>query len=275
MYVALGLLLEKDGGDGGDCGIACAQVGRTFGEPVDGEWREPHGGVFTDRIKNVGRSGGASSGFRNKERVAVTVIAVCPVGEVRGVEVRRVNVDRRTGSLPDINHTRLGASTWIIARGGVFTGKPGVHVHRKVVGGFALAGYGLNVSRIVPGHEDLVRARGVAKYLRPATGGLLTLLLPERAKFGIERVAMSSKVFGQLRGHGGGEGLFGRGRMVASIAEDADFVFNLHHDDRVVAAVHLAKVLHDRGERPGVGVAGGIGEAGNGAENTGFVVVQA
>src|SRR5208337_1604088 len=142
VHVALGLLLEKDGGHGGDCGIACAKVGRAFGERVDGEGREPHGGVFTNRIKDVSCSGGASSGFRNKERVAVTVVAVCPVGEVRGVEVRRVNVDCRTGGFPDINHARLWSATRIIARRCVFTAKPSVHVHWKVVRGFALAGDG-------------------------------------------------------------------------------------------------------------------------------------
>src|SRR5208337_5680120 len=144
----------------------------------------------------------------------------------------------------------------------------------KVVRCFALAGDGLNVSRIVPGHEDFVSARGVAKYLRPAPGGLLTLLLPKRAKFGIERLAMSLKIIGQLWGHGGGKGLVGSGGVVASVAENADFVLNLHHDDRVVAAVDLAKVLHNRGEGPRVRVACGIGIAGNGAKNTGFVVAQ-
>src|SRR5208282_5327115 len=105
-------------------------------------------------------------------------------------------------------------------------------------------------------------------------GSLLALLLPKHAKFRIESVAMGLEVFDQLRGHGGGKRLVGSSGVVTRITEDADFVFNLHHQHRVVAAVHLTQVLHDRSESSSVGFARGIGIAGNGAENVGFVVVQ-
>ena len=38
------------------------------------------------------------------------------------------------------------------------------------------------------------------------------------------------------------------GGAVAGIAEDADFVFDLHHEYGVVAAVDLLDVLHERGK---------------------------
>jgi len=116
----------------------------------------------------------------------------------------------------------------------------------------------LDIAGIVPCHEDLVRAWGVAKHLRPCAGCLLALLPPEFAEFGIERVPMDLEVFDQLRRYSGGEGLFGRRGVVAAIAEDADLVLYLHHDDCVFADIDLANVLHDRGEGSGVGVAGGI-----------------
>ena len=41
--------------------------------------------------------------------------------------------------------------------------------------------------------------------------------------------------------------------MVAGLGDHADFVFDLHHDHRVLIAVDLLEVLHQRGERFRVG----------------------
>src|SRR6266700_2448531 len=70
MDVALALLLEENGSGGGDRAIAGAQVGRLFGvERVDGERREPDGGIFADRIEGVGTCGAPTTGLRNKKRI--------------------------------------------------------------------------------------------------------------------------------------------------------------------------------------------------------------
>ena len=47
--------------------------------------------------------------------------------------------------------------------------------------------------------------------------------------------------------------------MVARVAEDADFIFDLHHQNGVVVAVDFFEVLHDGGEGAGVGVLGAPG----------------
>jgi hypothetical protein len=83
----------------------------------------------------------------------------------------------------------------IIAGNSGFTGKPGVDVHGEVESCFTPFGHGLDITSIVPGHEDLIGARSVAKHLRPGAGTLLTLLQPERAKFGIDGVAMGLDVY--------------------------------------------------------------------------------
>src|SRR6266404_229134 len=70
MDVALALLLEKNGDNGGDRAIAGTQVGRLFSvERIDGEWREPDGGVLADRIEDVGTAGAPAASLRNKERI--------------------------------------------------------------------------------------------------------------------------------------------------------------------------------------------------------------
>src|ERR1700730_12426382 len=197
--VALALLLEKNGSDRGDRAIAGTQVGRLFGvERVDGEWREPDGGVFAERIEDVGVTGAPTAGLGNKERIVTTVITICPIRKVRQVDVGGINVDGGAGCLPDINNTRLRTSTWIVARGRAFARQPCVHVHGKFVGSFTLGGQRLDITGIIPCHEDLVRARGVTEYLSPRAGGFLALLPPEFAKLGIERVAVDLEVVGQL-----------------------------------------------------------------------------
>ena len=42
--------------------------------------------------------------------------------------------------------------------------------------------------------------------------------------------------------------------MVARVAENADFVFDLHHQHGVVVGVDLLDVLHERREGAGVGL---------------------
>src|SRR6266849_2659839 len=189
--VALALLLEKNGSDGGEGARARTQVGLLFGvDCVDGEWREPDSGVFADRIEGVGASGAPTAGLRNKEWIVATVITICPIRKVRQVDVGGINVDGGAGCLPDMNNTRLRTSTWIVTRSRVFARQPCVDVHGKFVGGFTLGGQRLDITGIVPCHEDLVRTPGVTEYLRPGAGGFLALLPPEFAKLGIERVAV-------------------------------------------------------------------------------------
>ena len=92
------------------------------------------------------------------------MIAISPVGEVGGVEVRGVDVDRCASGLPDINDPRLGSATWIIAGSGVFTGKPGVHVQRLELdmAGLVHAVY-VAEGRIIPLVEETERRRAVGK----------------------------------------------------------------------------------------------------------------
>ena len=66
----------------------------------------------------------------------------------------------------------------------------------------------------------------------------------------------------QIRGHRPGEGFVGGGNVVARVAQHADLVLHLHHQDGVLLAVHLADVAHQGGESPRVGVAGGVAKGG-------------
>ncbi len=58
--------------------------------------------------------------------------------------------------------------------------------------------------------------------------------------------------------------------MIARVAEYAHFVFDLHHQHGVVAAVDFFDVLHEGGEGAGVGLLGGGAE---GAEDFDFAAV--
>ena len=65
---------------------------------------------------------------------------------------------------------------------------------------------------------------------------------------------MGLEVGGELGGDGRGEGLVCGVGAVARVAEDADLVFDLHHEDGAIGGVDLGDVLHEGGEGAGVGL---------------------
>ena len=86
---------------------------------------------------------------------------------------------------------------------------------------------------------------------------LLPFRVPQVLQIGIERVAVRLQVLHQLRGDRGGEGLVRGVGVVARVAENADLVFDLHHQNGVVARVDFFDVLHERGKGAGVGCLSG------------------
>ena len=64
---------------------------------------------------------------------------------------------------------------------------------------------------------------------------------------------MRQKIARQLRRDGFGKRTICSRGVVPRIAEHADFVFNLHHENGVVAAVGLFDVLHQGGKSARVG----------------------
>ncbi len=219
---------------------------------------KPKSRLFTQGVEDVGGSGGEAAGLRHEERVAVAVIAAGPLGKVLGVKVGRVEIEGGAGGLPDIDDPGLGASAGEAARRGVVAGQPGVDVHGQVVGGLALGGHRLDEAGVLPGHEDFVGAIGVAEDLGPGARGLVAVLVPECAEAGIERVAVRLEISGELGRNVGGEGAVGGLGVVAGVAEDADFVFDLHHQHGVVAAVDFLDVAHEGGEGARVGLLRGF-----------------
>ena len=67
------------------------------------------------------------------------------------------------------------------------------------------------------------------------------------------------EIAGQLCGHGRFEGAIGGVGVVARVAQYADFILHLHHENGVIAAVDLFDVLHESGEGAGIGLLGGGG----------------
>jgi len=62
------------------------------------------------------------------------------------------------------------------------------------------------------------------------------------------------KVIHQLLRHWRREYLVGHGRAVAGVAFHIHFVLHLDHEDRVLLAIHLFDVPHERGESVRIGV---------------------
>jgi hypothetical protein len=56
----------------------------------------------------------------------------------------------------------------------------------------------------------------------------------------------------QFLRHRSGKRAIGHMGAIARVSKDTDLVFHLHHYDRMLAAIHLANVVHQRGECPGV-----------------------
>ena len=168
--------------------------------------------------------------------------------------------------------------------------QPGVHVHRDVVFLLAGFGHGIHITGIVPRHEDLVggptelpptvqvrllvgRAvhpdghfeilgSSLSENLLPGARGLEPGVLPDIAELRDERVLVLLEVVHQFLGNRPVEGLVGRGRPVPRVEQDPDLVLHLDHDDRVLPAIHLLDMPHQRGEGAGVGVAVRLAEGG-------------
>ena len=98
-------------------------------------------------------------------------------------------------------------------------------------------------------------AIAAAEYLLPRTGCFGSSRLPQLAKFRNQSVLVPLEVIHQLFRHRPFESLVGRGRAVARIALESDFVLHLDHDDGVLPAIDFLHVPHERGEGARVGVA--------------------
>ncbi len=73
-------------------------------------------------------------------------------------------------------------------------------------------------------------------------------------------VSVLHEVVNKRRRHRPRKGLLGLATAVARIAQQAHFVLDLHHDDRVVAAVHFLDAPHEGREGRGIGLAVGLGQ---------------
>ena len=150
-----------------------------------------------------------------KSGLPVAVILPAPVDKVGCVEVRRVEINGGAGGTPDIDHPRLRAATWKTARLRVVLGEPCVHIHRNVVGRLSGCSDGMNEPRIVPRHEYLVGAIGVAEDFGPGAGGLIAVLIPQLAQARIERVVVGFEVARQFGGNRRVECAVGFGGAIA------------------------------------------------------------
>ena len=79
---------------------------------------------------------------------------------------------------------------------------------------------------------------------------------------------MGFKILHQLRGDLASIGAVGGGRAVARVAQNADFVFHLHHQHGVLFAVYFLDVVHQSGKGFGVGRHSGFAEGAQGFERT-------
>ena len=111
----------------------------------------------------------------------------------------------------------------------------------------------------MPCHEDLVGIWPFAEDLRPAAGGTPSSRLPPRRQLWGEVAAIRPEPVEQVTGNGAGERGVGGVRAVARVAEDADLVLDLDHEDGVLGAVELAEMSHERGEGADVGLEVGVG----------------
>ena len=84
------------------------------------------------------------------------MVTAAPLGEVRLVNIGRVNINRRSCRFPDVHYTRLRAATGVMARSRLGDCHPGVHIQGNVILRFPDSGDRLEVTCIVPSHEDLV-----------------------------------------------------------------------------------------------------------------------
>ncbi len=97
---------------------------------------------------------------------------------------------------------------------------------------------------IVPRHEELIGAVGVAENFGPSAGCFVAIRIPERAERWVEGVAMRLQIARQLYGNRRRKGAIRSGGVVARVAQHADFIFDLHHEHGVIAAISFFDVLH-------------------------------
>ena len=138
-------------------------------------------------------------------------------------------------------------SAGILARSLLRRGKLRIHVHRKRV--FTLPGVSdsLNVSCIIPRHENFVCC--VSKYLAPA----LALLIEVCCKFRRKLKTLGYESARQRVGYASLKQAVGlRSAVPSALPEITDFVLYLHHQDRLLRRVLLANMTHQGRECPTV-----------------------
>ena len=162
--------------------------------------------------------------------------------------------------------------------------QPSVHEHRNVVGGLARFHHLLQIQRVVPRHEDLVRrpvqalpvchmvqrahrraggldrnhhVRRLARPedLLPCAGLLGSVGRPHIAQLRDQRVLVRLHILHQFCRNRSSVGAVRRRRAVPRIAQHPHFVLHLDHQHRMLRSIHLADVLHQRAEGLCVGVA--------------------
>ena len=109
----------------------------------------------------------------------------------------------------------------------------------------------------MPCHENF--RRHLAEHLGPRAALPSSCLFPRLLESRDQPLAIRLQVLHERRRNGAGERLLGRGRHVAGRPELADFVLDLHQDDRVLP-IALPQEAHERRERPGVGITTGGAE---------------
>ncbi len=124
----------------------------------------------------------------------------------------------------------------------------------EVLVGFSSSSDLINIACVVPGHEDLITSRIVAKQFWPVACWRAAKRLPALAQVWDKFITMLLEVVDQILRDWRCKGAVGRLRAVARIAHHADLIFDLHHNDRMLLAIDFAQMAHQRGERAGVGL---------------------
>src|SRR5579863_1556244 len=129
------------------------------------------------------------------------MVAPAPAYEVGVVKVGRVKIESRACGAPDINYPWQRTTARVVTWNGIVAGEPGIHVHGNVVGRFSCRSNGMDEPCIVPGHEYLVGAFGVAEDFGPGSAYLVAVLIPQIAEPGIELVLVSLQVAREIGGN--------------------------------------------------------------------------
>src|SRR5579883_2600661 len=192
------------------------------------------------------------------------MIPVAPILEVGSIDVGGVDIDGAASGAPQVNDFRLPAAAWKLAWGNIGSSQPGVDIHGQRVFCFSSGSDLVYITAIVPRHEHLVGVRSGTEDFGPSAGGFVACCIPDLTELREERITVLPEILSELGGNRAIEGLIGGGRAIARIAEHADFVFDLHHQYCVVAAVDFTDVTHECGKGARIGLQRGCAK---GTEN--------